>query len=206
MTYRVALIGAGGHAKVVLATAQAAGFEVTGLYDDDEARWGTEVLGVPVVGPASRLPAGAPAVLAIGANAARKRLATELPLSWRTVVHPRATVHDSVRLGEGTVVFAGAVIQPDTTLGAHAIVNTGATVDHDGRLGDFVHLAPGVHLAGGVTVGEGAFLGVNAGVIPGRTIGDWTTVGAGGIVVRDLPPGVTAIGVPARPLPTDRHG
>lgn len=198
MSAPLVLLGASGHAKVVIAALREAGREVSACYDDDERRWGTEVLGVPVKGPGSAVPAGTPAVIAIGNNAIRKKLATTLPLDWQTVVHPRAWVHESVVLGAGTVVFAGAVLQPDTRVGRHVIVNTAASVDHDGVIGDYAHLAPGVHLAGSVSVGEGAFLGVNAGVIPGRRIGLWTTVGAGGIVVHDLPDGVTAVGVPAR--------
>ncbi len=192
------LLGGSGHAKVVIAAVRAAGGEVSACYDDNEALWGQSILGVPVRGHASEIAEGTPAVIAIGDNAVRKRLAGELKLSWQTVVHPSAWVHESVRIGAGSVVFAGAVLQPDTVLGQHVIVNTAASVDHDGAIGDFVHLAPGVHLAGGVVVGEGAFLGVNAGVIQYRRIGAWTTVGAGGIVVRDLPDHVTAVGVPAR--------
>jgi sugar O-acyltransferase (sialic acid O-acetyltransferase NeuD family) len=197
----VLVVGAGGHAKVVIATLQAAERTVAGCLDDHAEAEGTVVLGVPVVGPTSRLAEHAgEAVLAIGANAVRQRLAAAHPEArWVTVVHPSAVVHESVRLGAGTVVFAGAVLQPDVAVGAHAIVNTGATVDHDGRLGDFVHVAPGCHLSGGVTLGEGAFLGVGCACLPGVTVGAWTTVGGGGVVVRDLPPSVTAVGVPARP-------
>lgn len=196
---RLVLIGAGGHAKVVLAAAKAAGFAVEALYDDDPSRWGGEVLGAPVRGPVSSLEEGTPAVLAIGSNEARKRLAARHRFEWQTVVHPMAWIHESVALGPGTVVFAGAVVQPEAKLGAHVIVNTGATVDHDCEIGDYAHLAPGTHLAGNVAVGEGAFLGVGAAAIPGISIGAWTRVGAGGVVVKDLPPHVTAVGVPAKP-------
>ena len=116
------------------------------------------------------------------------------------MVHPAAWVDLSVELGPGAVVFAGAVIQPRTVVGAHAIVNTAASIDHDCRIGRFAHLAPGVHLAGTVTVGDGAFLGIGTVAIPGVTIGEWTQVGAGAAVVRDLPARVRAVGVPARPL------
>ena len=197
----VLVVGAGGHAKVVIATLQALGETVAGCVDDDPAAVGRRVLGVPVTGAVDAVATHqGGAVLAIGSNAARARLAAAFPdADWRTVVHPAAHVHLSVSLGRGTVVLAGAILQPDVEVGAYAILNTASTVDHDGRIGDFVHLAPGVHLSGGVIVEEGGFMGVGACAIPGVRIGAWGTVGAGGVVVRDLPPNVTSVGIPARP-------
>lgn len=203
MSRTVAVLGAGGHAKVVIATLRAAGWEVTSAWDDAEARWGEEVLGVPIRGALARAEeAGADGyVIAVGDNRERKRIAERLSggrdLPWISAVHPAAVVHPSVALGPGTVVFAGTVIQPDTTIGRHAIVNTAASVDHDCRLGDFVHVAPGVRLAGNVTVGEGALLGIGSSVIPGLAVGAWATVGAGAAVVRPVPDGATVAGVPA---------
>ena len=199
---RVVVIGAGGHAKVVIATLQAAGFAVAALLDDDPARAGSVLLGVEVQGTTADLlrVERVPAVIAVGDNRSRREIAGRLAgLEWLSVVHPAAFVHPSVRLGPGTIVFAGCVIQPDTILGSHVIVNTGARVDHDCLIEDFVHLAPGTLLAGGVTVREGALLGVGSAAIPGVTVGPWTTVGAGGVVIDDLPGGVTAVGVPALP-------
>lgn len=198
----ITVVGSGGHAKVVVGLCRAAGIRVDRVVDDNLARDGATLLGVPVCAPArEHLPRGGRAVVAIGDNAARLRVAQELDDlvgEWVTLVHPRAFVDGTVTLGPGTVVFAGAVIQPDTVVGDHVIINTSASVDHDGVLGDGVHLAPGVHLAGNVHVGRGSFLGVGVGVIPGRKIGARTIVGAGAVVVRDLPDDVTAMGVPAR--------
>jgi sugar O-acyltransferase (sialic acid O-acetyltransferase NeuD family) len=200
------VVGSGGHAKVVIATAQAAGIEVQAVVDDAPARWGATVLGVPVIGATARVldDDDAIAVLAIGGNAARARLGASARCRFATVVHPSAVVHPTAVLGPGTVVFAGAVIQPDVRIGAHGIVNTGASIDHDCVLGDAVHIAPGARLAGSVSIGDGVFIGIGAAVIPGVAIGAWTTVGAGAAVVTDLPPQVVAVGVPARPLPSHR--
>jgi sugar O-acyltransferase (sialic acid O-acetyltransferase NeuD family) len=196
------VVGAGGHAKVVVATARAAGHHVVAIVDDAPARWGESLLGVPISGPAARIldDPDARVVLAIGDNAARRRLASTARCWFVSVVHPSAVVDPTVSLGDGSVVFAGAVIQPDTRIGAHAIVNTGASIDHDCVLGDAVHVAPGTRLAGNVALGDEVFLGIGTVVIPGISIGARTTVGAGAAVVTDLPADVVAVGVPARPL------
>ena len=197
----VLVVGAGGHAKVVVATLQALGKGVDGCLDDDPEAAGRSVLGVPVIGSIDRLRGyTGDAVLGIGSNRVRQALALSYAgVAWLTAVHPAATVHPSVDIGAGTVVFAGAVVQPDVRVGAHAILNTGCSVDHDGTVGQFAHVAPGVHLSGNVTVGEGGFVGVGACVIPGVTIGEWGVVGAGSAVVCDLPANATSLGVPARP-------
>ena len=204
----VVVLGAGGHAKVVIATLQAASFTVAAVFDDDETKQGDALLGVEVRGTLADF-AGSNyrrAVIAIGNNITRMRLAEALQsqlqtVEWITVVHPQSCVHPSVKLGAGAVVFAGAVVQPDTVIGAHAIINTGASVDHDCVIGDFVHVAPGARLAGDVKVDRGAFIGISAAIIPGRRVGEWATVGAGAAVVNDIPARATAVGVPARVLP-----
>ena len=199
---RLTIVGAGGHAKVVLAAARAAGFEVAALADDDTSRHGSQVLGTEVVGLAGPVLAdpGALAVLAIGDNATRARLGAAANCRFATIVHPSAVVEEDVELGAGTVVFAGAAIQPGTRLGAHCIVNTAASIDHDCVLGAAVHVAPGTRLGGDVTLADGVFLGIGAVVAPGLTVAERTVVGAGAAVIQDLPGNVTAVGVPARPV------
>jgi sugar O-acyltransferase (sialic acid O-acetyltransferase NeuD family) len=205
VTRRLVLLGAGGHARVVAALAGALGVEVVAVFDDDPARRGATFGGITIEGPLpvaldAGLLASCQAIIAVGANAARAAIVRRAALPWSTLVHPFAWVDPAASLGAGTVVFAGAVVQPGASLGAHVILNTAATVDHDCVLGDFVHLAPGVHLAGEVRVGEGALVGIGASVLPGRVIGAWARVGAGAVVVEDVPAGATVVGVPARVL------
>lgn len=195
------ILGAGGHAKVVIETARRCGYQPVAVYDDDESLIGTNVSGVPVLGKIRDLSddCSGQAIIAIGSNRVRKMIAQRLKnLVWPVLLHPTAYICSTAIIGSGTVVFAGAVIQPDVVIGRHAIVNTGGNVDHDCVLEDYVHICPGCSLAGAAKIGEGTMLGTGSSVIPLKLIGAWSTIGAGAAVVSDIPPGVTAVGVPAR--------
>lgn len=197
----VAILGAGGHAKVIVAALRAAGRDVVGCFVSDEAELGRDVLGIPVLHE-DAIPEHIAKVLAAGDGRLRQRLAAKLPGPWATVVHPSAVVDPTVFLAPGVMVCAGVILQPDVRVEAHAIVNTAAHVDHDCVVGPFAHLAPGCHVAGDVFIEEGAFLGTGSTIVPARSIGAWATVGAGAVVVHDVAPGATVIGVPARPRAT----
>ena len=197
------ILGAGGHAKVLIATLKANGYRVTAVYDDDRKLQGSVILDVPVMGRISDLSPDfqKPAVIGIGDNHIRQTIARRfLQCPWVSVIHPGATVAESAKIGAGPVVFAGAVVQCDAEIGDHSIINTSATVDHDCRIGDFSHIAPGAHLAGQVTIGNGVMAGIGCTVIQNLHIGDWTTIGAGAAVIRDLSANITAVGVPAKPI------
>jgi len=195
----VLVLGGGGHAKVVVSTLQAAGHDVELVLDDDSRKWGQSVLGVPIRGPisdAARWPE-LPAVIAIGDNEVRRMIAQYFCREWISVIHPAAYVHKSVQLGEGTIVAAGAIVQPDAVLGEHVIVNSSASIDHDCIIEDFSHVGPGAVLGGNVLLRSGAFLGCGVNVIPGICVGPESTVGAGAVVIRDIPNNSIAVGVPA---------
>lgn len=200
------VIGAGGHAKVVIEAIRAQGlFEPVGCTDPNAS--GAEVLGVKIIGGDDQLDVmraeGVRHIfVALGEGRLRMRIGAALlqkGFVLPSVIHPAATISPSARIGRGVVVMAGAVINAEASIGDFAIINTLASIDHDCVLGAGVHVAPRTALAGCVELGEGVFLGVGAVVKPNIKIGDHVVVGAGGVVVRDLPPGIEAIGVPAKP-------
>ncbi len=207
------LLGAGGHARVVAETALATGRFSRVAFLDDRSSGSVQLpdqLGWPVIGPFAaaldpQIRQQFPAALVAIGNAVERlqwlpRLAAigyELPV----LIHPTAWVSPSASLGSASVVFAQAAIQAQAVIGSAAILNTGCSVDHDVQLGDGVHICPGARLAGGVQVGHRSWIGIGASVIQQVLIGTDVTVGAGAAVVRDLPDGVTAVGVPARMLP-----
>lgn len=206
MTGRVLVIGAGGHAKVVIEALRAAGFDPVGIVDPRAEA--PMLLGVPVLGDDDALPrlraeGIEAAVAALGDNRARERAGEGLrALGFRlpAVVHPAALVSPSARVRDGAVVMARAVVGTLAEIGPLAILNTGCIVEHDNRIGPCAHIAPGAVLAGTVRVGARALVGAGAAARPEVSIGADAVVGAGSAVVGDVPAGAVVGGVPARLL------
>ena len=203
---KIAILGAGGHGKVVAdAAITIHGNSVVGFLDDDASLTGQKLLGLPVLGAISlwqELAIDA-VVPAIGENRTRRAVvlrerARNAPIA--TVVHPAAIVSRRVTLGIGSTVLAGAIINADALVGENVIINTGAIVEHDCAIDSHVHIAPSSCLAGAVDVGEGSFLGIGCRILPGVKIGRWCVVGAGAVVIQDVQDNTTVVGVPARTL------
>ncbi|UTW51612.1 acetyltransferase [bacterium SCSIO 12827] len=210
MTRPLIIIGAGGHAAVVLDAARSAGMPVLGLADADPARRDTLVLGAPVIGDDVDVLKHAPAdillIIGIGSTGStdRRRAAytafRNKGYTFATVVHPTATVAAEIELGAGTVVMAGAIIQPRAKVGDNVIINTGARVDHDSKIGAHAHIAPGAVLSGNVTVGDGAHVGVGTTILQGIDIGAQAICAAGAVVIRNVTDGATVAGNPAQEI------
>ncbi len=200
--------GASGHARVVADIVRRQGrYEIAGFVDDinpqraGEIFCAANILGGREVLPPAHARGVAHLVVAIGDNAARLTCAAYarglgFTLAW--VVHPSAVMAADARVGEGTVIAAGAIVNPATTIGDNVIINTAASVDHECVIQDGAHISPGVRLGGGVRVGRGAWIGIGATVKDHVTIGDESILGAGAVVLKNIPPRVVAYGVPAR--------
>lgn len=212
MTLPVIVLGAGGHAKVLVDALIACSTTIIGLTDSDASKAGLSLLGVKVIGEDDSVRRYSPSDVAlvngigsVGPTGARRALFEKfkrLGYSFATVVHPSATIASSARVGEGAQVMAGSVIQPDCTIGVNTIINTHASIDHDCVIGAHVHVAPGVTLSGGVRVGDNVHIGCGSTVLQGITIGDNCIVGAGSVVLREVPGGSKMGGVPAVRLKT----
>lgn len=204
---RLVVVGAGGHAAVAADCAsESTSFDEIVLVDD---RWpslhekdGWQV--IDTVRDYLQAPRSTDHVfIALGDAGQRERIFAEVHekrLRLATIVHPRSVVSRKADLGRGCLVVAGAVINCGANVEDGAIVNTGATIDHHCHLGRFVHAAPGANVGGAVSVGVRSWLGIGCAIKHGTSIGEDVTVGAGAVVIKDVPDGVTVVGVPARVL------
>ncbi len=194
----IVLYGAGGHARVVIDMIREGrrDLHIVAIVDDGDDR-PQEVMGIPVVGDADRLSEfrnrGVDmAALGIGAvthNALRAQLFERLKdqgFRLPNLIHPRASVEPSVRMGRGNQIFAGATISSNVRLGDNVIVNSNAVISHDCHIEDHVHLTPGSLLAGGVDVGPRSVVGMGSTIYLGVEIGADVVITNGNHVLNDV--------------------
>lgn len=201
---RIIMVGAGGHAKVVIDLLRAMGKQVDYCIGNFESP--KFCLEVPVLEGDEKLlylrnQGYSKAFIAIGCNMLRQQMANMvLNMGYDLVnaISPNAMISPSVRIGNGVAVMTGAIINAASDIQDLTIVNTGATIDHDCKIGIGAHIGPQCALAGNVTVGNLSFLGVGSKVIPGIQIGPESILGAGSVVTRNIPGRVTAVGIPAK--------
>ena len=182
-------------------------WNIVGFMDDNEKIQGTIINGYRVVGKTTDVMMFPEAfyVCAIGSSKIREKIINRVSeinpnIKFGTVIDPSVEMSDLVTIGEGTIICAHTIITVNITIGNHVIINLDCTVGHDAVIGDFVTMYPSVNVSGITQIGQYTELGTGMQIIQGKCIGDNTIIGAGAIVVKDIPANCVAVGSPARPI------
>ena len=207
MTAPLAVFGAGGFGREVAWLAESCGREVAYFLDDNPQVAKLNDIPVTTLDELVAKRREIEIAIGVGSPQARSKIAqrvAEAKLAFAELIHPRTEKSRWITWGKGVVICAGNILTTNITLGDQVQINLDCTIGHDVKLGDFATLAPGVHLSGWVFVGARTYFGTGAVVINGTAdapivIGDDAVIGAGACVVKSIPAGVTAVGVPARP-------
>ena len=203
MNKQLIIIGAGGHARVVIDTALRLNYKIKGIVDLNYNGKDELILGIPVIGGINVL-SDVDAdrhtfAVAIGANQARKQQMAHLEQIKRdvvTLIHPQAIVSTrEVKIGRGTFLNAGCIVNACAQIGEGTIINTGVIVEHECKVGSFVHLAPNSTLAGRVQVGNESFIGMGATVHPNICIGQNVIIGANSTITLNVDNGQKVVGI-----------
>lgn len=216
MTKKLVIIGAGGlarqvHDVVVAINDQAvledapAPFEFLGFVAEADAQ--THLLSPrgPLLGGDDMLPSlpeGTHYVIGIGTGSVRKKLsaiAESAGLKAATLIHPSTSIGKfGIEIGSGSIICSQVAITTDIRLGLHVFLDLSVTVGHDAILNSFVSIYPSSSISGNVVLEEGVTVGTGARVLQGLTVGADSFVGAGAVVVKDVPARSIVVGVPGK--------
>jgi sugar O-acyltransferase (sialic acid O-acetyltransferase NeuD family) len=201
----VIILGAGGHAKVLIDVLKLCKVQILGYTDPQKFE---PILGIPRIGDDEEILNYDPSCIelvngigSIGNNRLRKALFSKFKENgyvFRSVIHPKAIVAADAQLSEGVQIMAGAVVQPGCVIGHNTIINTMVSIDHDCRIGNHVHIAPGATLSGHVMIEDDVHIGTGANVIQGIKIGNNSLIGAGSLVIHNIQPNQKVMGVPGK--------
>lgn len=182
-------------------------WNLLGFIDDNDEIQGCEINGYRVIGKTDAISSYPDAcfVCAIGASAVREKVISGLirenpDIRFATLIDPSVEMSDLVEIGEGSIICAHTILTVNISIGCHVIINLDCTVGHDAVLGDYTTLYPSVNVSGNSHIGHNCELGTGMQIIQGKRIGDNSIVGAGAVVVRDIPEKCTAVGSPAKPI------
>jgi sugar O-acyltransferase (sialic acid O-acetyltransferase NeuD family) len=207
------LIGAGGFARETAEAVRAINtvaptWRLLGFLDDDPARRGAIVSGLPVLGTTDVVHHLRDAAVLICTGrpdnyVSRRMIAERLGLDeqrYATVVHPLASVGSTCQVGTGSVLLAHVTLTADVVVGRHVAVMPQVVLTHDVRVDNWATLGSGVRLGGSCHVAEGAYVGAGACIREGLRIGERAMIGMGAVVTRDVPDERLWYGAPARDM------
>ena len=182
-------------------------WNLLGFMDDNNGIQQSEINGYRVLGKTADVGKYPDAyfVCAVGASRVREKIVGNMKkvnsaIKFGTVVDPSVEMSELVTIGEGTIICAHTIITVNIEIGSHVIINLDCTVGHDAILEDFVTLYPSVNVSGITNIGHAVELGTGMQIIQGKRVGDYSVIGAGAVVVKDIPEKCTAVGSPAKPI------
>jgi len=195
MKLPVFVLGAGGHARVLIDMLNLTGRTIAGVIAP-ELEPGSQFCSVPVLGGDNVLDNYSPDEVGLVNGVGIKPYETgrmdlaekkrQLGFQFASVIHPSAVISDDVKVSEGVQIMAGAIIQPGVIIETDCIVNTGARIDHGCLIDENSHIAPGSILCGGVSIGRDSYIGAASVIVQNIRVGRNTLVAAGSCVFQDL--------------------
>ena len=181
-------------------------FNLLGFLDDDKSKHKTIQYGTPILGDLQWLKDHPDTSIVIGFSNPKQRQQLHQKLKdsghdrFATLIHPNTWISNRVEIGAGSIIYPGVHLDVDIRVGRFCLINKLATVGHDTSLGAFTTVSPGVNIGGHNQIGEGVEFGINSCSIQHLTIGKWALIGAGTVIIRDVPDGAVMVGNPGKEL------
>lgn len=209
MKEKIIIIGAGGHAKVVIDIIELqSNYEIIGIIaQEDEKK--KELFGYKIYkGDKYLLTFYNKGIknIAIGiggykSNSLRKKIfnkVQKIGFNIPALIHPKAIVSSTAKIDDGSVIFAGVILNPEVQIRKNSIIATGSSIDHETIIEDHVLVSAGVTVGACTLIKEEVLVALGAKIISGVEIGSKALIASGAVVVNNINPETIVFGVPAR--------
>lgn len=214
---KVVIIGAGGFGREVIEIFKDQNkiqkqWDILGFVDETPRLQGKIINNFPILGGfdwIGRNKDNIGYVIAIGDPKGKKSVVDRLDsigVNFLNAIHPSVIMSESVKMGIGVIICAGTILTVDISIGNHVIINLNSTIGHDVMIDDYCSIMPNVSINGNDIFGKGVFVGTGATFVEKISIGEWTTIGAGSVVIKNIPKNVVAVGVPAKVIKNISEG
>lgn len=183
-------------------------FEVIGILDDDSTKIGQEFWGIKVLGtiddienfitPNEKIGV----VISIANPIVKEKIVAKLSqysqIIFPNFIHKNTWLSRAVKLGRGNIIYPGVSINYETVMHNFTTINMNVSLGHNCIANNYVTISPGVNLAGFTDIGLASFIGIGSCCKQGHVIGNYTTIGAGSVVIRDIPDYAVVVGNPGK--------
>ncbi len=193
MKKRLAIIGGGGFAKEIIEVALLNGFEIAGIFAQQNNLTGHPYLGYLDELLSKRemydyvhIAFGGINQAGIANRAKVIRFLEDHTIPSATLISPYARVSDDVEIAEGTYIAHNALISCNAKIGAHVIINTASLIGHDAHIGKNTTVSPQAFVGGESVIGENSLIGAGVLIKQGLSIGENCIIGMGSIVQRSI--------------------
>ena len=196
---KLVIIGAGGLGVMTLDAALEMNCYEEIVFVDDNKKIDELIHGYKVIGgieQLSEIDNEADYIIAIANNRIRKKIAEQYDLNYVNIIHPNTSISRLSKIGIGNIIMPNSTIDPEVVIENHVIINKNNSLGHSAIMENYTQAAPGCKLTG--LVKEGSFIGLGGIILTGAIVGSWSTIGAGAVVIKDIPDHATAVGVPAK--------
>lgn len=200
------IVGGGGMARKIVAKLKKMNtpepvWNLLGMLDDDGEAQEKNKTDVPIIGTIQGYEPKVTDHFVMGVSdpALKEKLALTMKakgVTFETLVGPEADLGDNVTFGQGCIIFTPHVIDSGAHFGDFVTV-MGSTVSFDSEIGDFSTIT-GFANTTTATLGKRVYVGSHTVILEGLQVGDDAFIGAGSIVIKDVPAGAKVFGVPAR--------
>ncbi len=208
ITKNIHILGAGSYGEALFDLAEHCGYNVVGLYDDDENKIGEKVFGVEIKNTIKNFIKqdleNKNIAVAIGNNKFRSDILNKVRKNGAktpSLIHDKVTISKNVKIGSAVYIQPNATIWTSVEINDNCLISPGVVIAHHSKLQEGSFVSTNSAVGANITIREKAFIGMGATIVTGLNfIGKNSIVGAGSTVLNDVEDKTVVAGVPAKKL------